>query len=430
MPIFPMTHPLLRSAAVLALLALPAWLSAEETSSKEEERLEALTRDDAGWYVPKTTLSVGFRVLSSGAKVNFGNLGIVASNVSIAPAFAGRGTRAYNNGTVGYDAPRASELDSNGNQVSTPGGTYKGTSTANGADGSVTTTVVTELLSFTPGLTRNWSYTLPDQVTNSGYIAMSYYSATSGGASAVKKQGATGGVDFQLNRTMGKLGPRLEWGFAAGVTLNDINNKARGTVLATLHTNTDFYSLNGKPAPAVPGGTAYADFKDAAGNVLTSSGLEITTPLAAVADTSLSTSTTTPGGVSVTGRWQLRGEYLMLRLGPSLHSQLTDRLGLNASLGVALGYAGTRYTADESMAVPGLPDVTIDTGTEVSTATKLVSGYFADFSMEWAANERTGIYGGLGTQKLSDYQQTVGGRTARVDIGSAMALRGGINIKF
>ena len=430
MPFSPMTLSSLRSAAVLALFALPAWLPAEETSSKEEERLEALSRDDAGWYVPKTTLSVGFRVLSAGAKVSFGNLGIVPSNVSIAPASAGPGNRAYNNGTVSGDTPRAGELDSNGNQVSIPGSTYKGTSTAIGPDGSVTTTVVAQYLSYTPGLTRSWSYTLPNQVTSDGYIAMSYYSATSGGGSVLKKQGPTGGVDFQLNRTMGKIGSRLEWGFAGGVTLNDINDKSHGSVLATLHTNTDFYSLNGKPAPAVPGGTTYVDFTNAAGIVLTSSGLENTTPLSAVPDGSLSTSTTTPGGASVSGRWQVRGEYFMLRLGPSLHSQFTERLGMSASVGVAVAYAGTRYTADESMAVPGLTAVTIDTGPQVSTTAKLVSGYFADVSMEWAANERTGIYGGFGTQKLSDYEQTLGGRTARIDIGSAMAIRGGINIKF
>ena len=109
---------------------------------------------------------------------------------------------------------------------------------------------------------------------------------------------------------------------------------------------------------------------------------------------------------------------------------LSRSLGPTRKAVLAVAYVGTRYTADESMTVPELPDLTITTGSEISIMTKFVSGYFADFNMEWAANERTGLYGGLGTQKISAFSQSLDGRTARIDIGSAMAIRGGINIKF
>jgi len=36
----------------------------------------------------------------------------------------------------------------------------------------------------------------------------------------------------------------------------------------------------------------------------------------------------------------------------------------------------------------------------------------------------------LSAQKLGDYSQALGSRTARVDLGSSVGLRGGINIKF
>ncbi|MBI2497893.1 MAG: hypothetical protein HYV75_08295, partial [Opitutae bacterium] len=47
-----------------------------------------------------------------------------------------------------------------------------------------------------------------------------------------------------------------------------------------------------------------------------------------------------------------------------------------------------------------------------------------------AANEITGLFGGLTAQKLGDYDQVVGGRTAKVDLGSSVGIRAGVSIKF
>jgi hypothetical protein len=62
--------------------------------------------------------------------------------------------------------------------------------------------------------------------------------------------------------------------------------------------------------------------------------------------------------------------------------------------------------------------------------TKFLNGYYADLNLEWAANERTGLFGGFTAQKFDGYDQQVNGRTARIDLGSSVGLRGGVSIRF
>lgn len=431
MPIPFMSHCPLKSIAALALLTLPALLAAQ-TSSAEEERLQRLMADSAQLYVPKNHVTVGFRMLSSGGKVNYGNLGAVAANVDpIAPASAGAVTRTYSNGQVGLDTLRTNETNADGSQKSTPGGRYNTTVTATAADGTTTTTTVGDFLSFTPGVTRNWSYSSTAQLTNNGLIGFSIYSATSNGGTAMKDSGPSGGVEFEFNRTVGNVSKRVEWGFAAGVALNGISNKTSGSVAAALRASTDYYSLNGRPAPAAPYSSA-SSFTDYLGSdgVIYPLGLETTTALGAVPVAGASTSGIV-GETTVNGNWQVKGAYFLMRVGPSMRARLTERLGLTASLGLAGAYAGSTYSVVESFAVPNLPDVTVRTPeTEQSTASKFLSGYYADINLELTLNERTGLFGGFSAQKLAGYDQTLGGRTAHIDLGSSVGVRGGISIRF
>ncbi len=441
----------LPSLAALTLIILPALLPAQTTtSSSEEVRLEKLMADSAQWYVPRSKVSVGFRVLSNGGKVHFGNLGSVAFDLAqAAPSTDGSVNRAYDNGSVNTDATRLNEQNADGTQATTPGGRYPVFTTVTNnvldsagnpvlnADGTNQTVDVTtqtgDFLSFTPGLTRNWTYATASQVTADGRVAMSTYSASSDGAGLSKDVGATAGVDFQFNYTLSKPASRLQWGVLTGISLNGINAKSSGSVAATLHARTDFYSLNGQPAPAAPYNStlAFVDLLDSSGNVVGANGLETTVPLA---DTPAGPTKfiDTVGGATINGNWQIKGAYYMMRLGPSVHTQLTNRLALSASVGLAGAYAGTTYSVAETFQVPDVTDATVggSVGTEQTTETKFLTGYYADLNLEWMANERTGLFTGFTAQKFDGYDQTVGSRTARIDIGSSVGLRGGISIKF
>lgn len=443
----------LNFAALLALLAAPAIMHAQaEISSNEELRLEALAREQAEMYLPRNKVSIGFRMLSSGAKVKFTNLGSVGFGATVAPISDGAVKRTYDNGLVDVDTLRANERDADGIQTSAPGGRYFPTHTdqatttdANGnVIGTVTTVIDGNFLSYTPGLTRVWSFGSADQAAvRPGFIAMSSYSAVSDGASMAKKQGPVGGIELQFSHMLGKVTGRTQWSFLTGISMNDINNKTAGDVRSTLRTNTDFYSLNGLTAPELTSttdpttgfttttpytGPSYINLTDAAGNNLVTNGFETTVPVSAVPSDHVETASA--GAATVHGRWQVKGAYFMVKVGPSMRTQLTERLGFNASLGLAGAYSGTHYSAVESFEIPSIGTTVTTPATEESDANKFLGGYYADMTLEWAANDSTGLFGGITAQKLGNYDQTVGGRTAHIDFGSAVGVRGGISIKF
>ena len=436
-----MTLRLLKTLSLIALVSVPALLPAQtETSGKEEERLEALARSQGEWYTPKSKLSVGFRILSSGGRVDFKNLGVVPSNRTAIPGSDGIVQRVYSNGTVAVDILRSNEKDADGNQISIPGGRYSVfTTTATNvfdAAGNVigtqnVTTQTGDYLSYTPGLTRQWAGSSASQLDRAGYVSFSNYSTTSDGGATSHKQGPTGGVEFQFAREMGRGSRHLQWSMVAGVTLNDLNSKSAGTVGASLHTYSDYYSLNGQVITAVHlSNPSFGELDDSSGTAISATGKETSVAISAVPDPSISGKTNVvAGGASVTGKWQVKGAYFTVKFGPSVRTQITNRLGFTASVGVAGGYAGTRYTAYEAYSVASLPDVVLDT-TEASTAAKFLTGYFADLNLEWVANETLGLYGGVTTQKLSSYEQKLGDRLAKIDLGSSVGIRGGVSIKF
>ena len=187
----------------------------------------------------------------------------------------------------------------------------------------------------------------------------------------------------------------------------------------------------GQTAPGAPYNSAndFTDYTTTAGTVVTN-GQENTVPLAALPDQQ--TETSKVGGVNVDGNWQIKGAYFMVRVGPTVRAQLTNRLGFNASVGVAGAYAGTTYSVSERFQVPDVENAFVGatSGVEESRATKFLNGYFADFNLEWAATERTGLFTGVTAQKFDAYDQEVGGRTARVDLGSSVGLRGGVSFRF
>jgi hypothetical protein len=115
-----------------------------------------------------------------------------------------------------------------------------------------------------------------------------------------------------------------------------------------------------------------------------------------------------------------------------VRAQITSRLGVSASIGVAGAYAGSTYTAFESLTLPTEDAEVISTNDslEQNKTAKFLSGYYADFNLEWAATERTGLFGGISAQQLGDYDQTLNGRTAHIDLGNSVGIRGGVSIRF
>ncbi|MBA4138387.1 MAG: hypothetical protein C0518_13845 [Opitutus sp.] len=424
--------------ALLAALALPASAqsAAEPEAAPQREEDLNLTLPTDEWYVPKSTLQFGVRMLSKGANVKFGNLGSVALRASGADA---NGNYNYDNGRVSKDAARS--------PYETPYGfrqdnadTAVGTATLYGEDlgngryaahrvtraeagGPLTDVVVGEGVKYDPAYSREWAVNSASQIDGT-LVRMSNFGARSDGATAEKDEGISGGVEMSLGRAIGKFGQKTEWGITAGVALNTLNAKTGGTVRSTLLTYTDIFRLSG-PANGATGGPTFVDFDTS--TEANDNSNETTVPIGATPELTGQTSSLV-GGVDVAGNWQIKGAYFLLRVGPTIRTQLSERWGLSASVGLAGAFAGSRYSVVEQITVPDLAEPIIDD--KFSTESKFLPGFYADLNVDWLATERTGLFAGVNMQQLGTYDQTVEGRTAKIDLGNAIGIRGGISIKF
>lgn len=430
----------LRSVSTVALLAaLVAPAFAQSASSTDEEANLALTLPTDEWYVPKNSLHFGVRVMSKGAQVRFGNLGSISSLRATGPDASGN--YVYDTGYVKKDALRdpfeTKSAPDPETKVGTP--TYYGEPIGNGRylahqvtraeeGGELTDTVVGEGLSYNPAFSREWAASSTSLI-DSTLLRMSNFSAKSEGAFAEKKEGVNSGIELSMSRVMGKLGTRFEWGLTGGIALNPINSKTGGAVRATLSVYSDYFRLGGTLPDGVKSGPTFGDFNPSVDG--DDQSLETTVPVGATPDTTVAgtgKTVTTPGGAVIDGNWKIKGAYFLMRFGPQVRAQLTERLGLSASIGLAGAFSGTRYTVFESLTVPELPDPITEEADNAKSA--FLGGLYADVNLDWSVTERTGLYAGVNMQKFGSYDMEVGGRTAKIDFGSTMGVRGGMNFKF
>lgn len=426
------------TVALMAALVVPAFAQSASSTPDEEANL-ALTLPTDEWYVPKNSLHFGMRILSKGAQVRFGNLGSITNSRATGPDASGN--YVYDTGYVKKDALRdqfetksAPDPDT---KVGTP--TFYGEPIGNGRyrahqvtraeeGGALTDTVVGEGLSYNAAVSREWAAASTSLIDGT-LLRMSNYSARSEGAFAEKREGMNSGIELSLSRVFGKLGNRIEWGLAGGVALNPVNSKTGGAVRATLSVYSDYFRLASTLPAGVKSGPTFADFNTTVDG--DDQSLETTVPVGATPDTTVAgtgKTVTTAGGAAIDGNWKIKGAYFLMRVGPQLRAQLTERLGLSASIALAGAFSGTRYTVFESLTVPDLPDPITEEAEDAKGA--FLTGLYADVNVDWAVTERTGLYAGVNMQKFGSYDMEVGGRTAKIDFGNAVGIRGGMNFKF
>ena len=385
---------------------------------------------DLGFFSDaKNNLKFGFR-LATGPKVHFGNLGTVPFPNPIALPSSGEVDRKYTDGGVIKDSLRITgpqnEADSAGRQTSAPGGVYYVTDTNNVTTGPY--------LSYTPGQTRYWSYSNASQVValgNGTGIAMNSYSATSAGAGFDTKSKYSSGVELQVERLLGKLGKHWEVNLVAGLAISTISGNKAGDVQSTLNSVQDIFLLNLQPDQGIPAAGYIAPTFTALtlpDNTVVGSGVETTVPLATVPDATSHRETSTPGAANVNGVWKISGAYYIMRVGPELRAMLTKDISINTSIGFSAAYAGSVYSATESFTVTGVTDpISVS---EDSVASKYFSGYYANMDAQWQLNDRAGVFAGVSYESIGNYSQSVGGRTAKIDLSGTVGVRGGLSIKF
>lgn len=368
---------------------------------------------------PLWSVSVGGRYHSGGAGVEFGNLGVIPVTAAALDQ-----NRNYVNGLVTLDALRQAERNAAGNQTSTPGGRYQTTTTD--ADNNVS--VTGDFVSFTPGFARDWAYSDASQVGADGRIAFDRYGAVSrGGTVAATESDSSVGFDLDMTRRLGKLGTRWEWGITGGLGLSEVRAESTGTVVSDLRRLRDFYVVRDGVAPDAPyDAPTFIDLANPDGTVLVANGFETTRPLSQ--DPVAREDGIVPGGTTINGRWKVDGAYFLVRLGPSLRGRLTERLGVSFSAGLAAGYVGTTFSAEESFQPPGATQPANYTAED--DGNDLLVGFYGSANVEFWITPATGLYVGASFESLDTYDQSLEGRRVKIDIGEGVAVRAGIVYRF
>lgn len=374
--------------------------------------------------VPKFTVTLGVRSIG-GAKASFTGRGFVSSFQPTSDITTPNIVRIYHDANVLADNP-----------------IY--TLTTTNTDG--TTSV--HIIAPTPaGFTNTWTFTDPKQIRDDGSLDFHSYAADVVDSGLHTRNPKTGmGVDLTFARDMGNLTKRLEWKLIFGASLTDIKSHTSDTLSATVTTITDNYgvNLNGQAALPTPPYTA-PSFKqvpeyDANGlPVYDATGAQVLDYVETtiyLSNTPTGRTTTVTAG-TVFNKWDLKGAYFTFRLGPSISYLITEHLRFNLSAGIALVYAGTQYSVEQTYQ-PETADPVVST--DSSDEGKFLPGYFVDATLQYDITERAGFYAGAGYQDTGSYTQSAelndtftgshASYKALVNLSGLSGFRMGMTFKF
>ena len=250
-------------------------------------------------------------------------------------------------------------------------------------------------------LTWNWGYQNPSQAV----VDSMQFHAIRASSSSSANDNPQYGTELLYQRIIGSLpaSMRGRWGLEAGFGYTDLDlrNQRGGFVPVT----TDTYPLNGVLPPS-------------AGYNGTFSG-----PGALLGDTPVRTTTF----ASQSGRNKLSGDMFNLRFGPFAEWNLTRRLSFAASVGVTLAPTSVAYDFSETD--------TLASGDRFSTSghssrSKVLYGPYVSGLLRYNFNPRWGLYVGAQFQNLTDLNQSIGSRSARLDPGATLYGTVGVTWSF
>ena len=291
----------LRFALCVACLPL-AGLRADDEDNKGPvpEEIPDFNQLDEFIYVPRSTLSLGTRLLLNGPKTTYSGHGIIPSGVgALANPEIPNVSRTYQDGSVSADS----------RTINTNSGVGENT-----------------LVPIAPdGRTNTWTYDNNSQIQPNGDIAFHTYAGevTDTGQRSIDAESSVG-MELILDRDMGTLGKRFKWSITAGFSIADIHAGTYANVATNLTTVTDTYDLFGQvppPAPfSSPGAisqTVYGTGGTIVSGSSTTTASQSVTQQILLGNQPLNRQVTTVDTTTV-NRYFTEGAYYTLRMGPML----------------------------------------------------------------------------------------------------------------
>jgi hypothetical protein len=251
------------------------------------------------------------------------------------------------------------------------------------------------------GLTWNWGYQNSSQVAGDTMQFHAIQSSSSSSATDNPQYGA----ELVYQRVIGHL-PFLSsgcWGLETGFGYTDLDlrDNRSGTVPVT----TDTFPLNG----VLPPGAGYNG--------------TFVGPGALLGDTP----TRTTESAALTSNQKLSGQMFSIRLGPFAEWNFTHKLSLDASVGLTLAPTMVDYDFSETGSLAG--GGTFEANGH-SSKTELLYGPYVSGMLRYDFTKSWGVYVGAQFQSLTDLEQSIGGRTARLDPGATVYVTVGASWRF
>jgi hypothetical protein len=259
------------------------------------------------------------------------------------------------------------------------------------------------------GLTWNWGYQNDSQVVGD---TMQFHAVDTASLALPSSRGVTDdpqvGFDLTYQRIMGHLsGPACRWGLEASLGYTDLDLRNNRTASGDVTLTTDSYALNG----VLPPGAGYSGTFNGPG------------PL--IGDTP--TRITTTDFTTLSSHQSLSGHIFSLQVGPFAEWNYNSKLSFALSAGVTLAPAAVDYDFSET-SIGAVGGTSVTSGH--ASTTELLYGLYVGGTLRYHFTEQWGVYVGVQYQTLTDMEQSIGPRTARLNPQDTVNLNAGITWRF
>jgi hypothetical protein len=260
------------------------------------------------------------------------------------------------------------------------------------------------------GQTWFWGYDTAAQVSGDNIL---FHSSSSDGASSKDVDDAPyPGFELVYNRELGKFGKKEQhrWGLEASIGWTSIGLSDKSTLRGNLTRITDSYSFT--PGTTPPAAPFQGTFEG---------------PNFVINDTPTRSSASVPGGATVNGKREFDGDLFIGHLGPYAEFQLSEKLFLGVSGGLAVGLMNGDLALNQTASFAGAPSISRRAS---SNDSDVLLGGFIGANLSYQFNERWSAGVGVQFESLGDYTQSAGGSKAKVDLGAAFHVSVGVSYSF
>jgi hypothetical protein len=264
--------------------------------------------------------------------------------------------------------------------------------------------------------TWNWGFNSPSQVqpgAGTPYGSLLLHSSSAPATAESSVDGPQHGLEIAFDRQLGHLG-RARWGIEAAFNFTDVAISDDSPLAGTSLYLTDTYDLEGLN-PFTSGNTPYH------GTFYGPGPLPVDSPASRQIQQ-------IQGGSTITGRRTLDASLYGLRLGPYLELPLSKRFAVSLSGGLALVYVDSDFQYSETVALNGVGWAQSRAGGS-SRGELLVGGQVAG-TISYAFSRSLSTFASAQFQDVGRFTQSVGGKTAELDLQAGVFVLLGLSCSF